>query len=749
MGSGTLALFLCSPALMPAPAAAAASPETLKEVIVTAQKRKQNLQDVGVSVSAVAGSRLQALGINNAEDLSHAVPGLQLNSASGGDYGGSLTVRGIATSDYSPQQESPNSLYLDDVYVSAPNAQTGILFDVDQIEVLKGVQGTLFGRNSTGGLVNILSNQPTTDLDGYAAVTGGSFDEARFDGAIGGPITSWMQGRLALTTQDSQGYDQDRLAGYPNLNSINFRGVRGQLKFEFTDNLTGVASLYYIHDNNREGFYVHYSTYYDPADFGRPAYLPANINAWGTCPGCDLQGYLSPYGTQLIGLINHIGFLHRDFVMPTFRLIWNLPDGATVTSITNFSGLHFSYDESCSGAPQLTCQDPYRQDLKQWSQELRLAKSTDRLSWVTGIYGLYITQKNFGSFYEPYYDGTPFAFDAFNNISQQTKTGAAFGQIEYRLTSHWRPTFGLRINHDRKVFSSQAYYNQAGNYVQDFIYNPPLLVSNFSTATVGGAAIESETDWTGKAQMDYIWNPNLLTYASVSRGVKGAGFNANPSGSIANANMPFAPEHVIDYELGEKWTGLERRLRVNGAAFYYDYHNYQAYQYLNGITPFTSNDLARFIGAEMEVDAAPINGLVLQAGITGLSTRVFNVGTAQLGLVDQQAPNAPKWSANAIARYSWTVGAGSLTVMWSSDYVGSRYYSVDNTPDVYVHSSIGHNASVTYAIRNWQVIAGVTNLLNALRQTTAYDLTSVGGFGTETFMPPRWWTVSVRYQVGD
>ena len=719
--------------------------QELQEVVVTAQKRAEDLQDVGVSIRAVEGPELEALGLNSALDLGHAVTGLQLNSGSGGNAAAELAIRGVATSDFSPQQESPNSLYVDGVYVSAPNSQSGILFDVDRIEVLRGPQGALFGRNSIGGLVDIITRKPTTDFEAYVDVAAGSFGEEKLAAAIGGQITDWMQGRLAVAQQSSRGYDENRLAGFPDLNSINFKGVRGALQFELTDKLTALVSLYFTRDNNVEGFYGHVNTYYDPSVGGRPAPLPPDLNAWGTGPGLDLQGYRSPYAPSTIGEVGYIGHLYRDFLAPTLRLDWALPSGATVTSLTNFSHLYFDYDESCSGAPQTTCRDPYHQTLTQWSEELRVSKATPEIFWVAGLYGLYISQKDRGAFYEPYYSGTPFAFGSYNDIYQKVNSAAVFGQVEYLFSPHWRATLGARISYDEKDFSSQTYYTEDGNGVsQYFAYNPPLLVADFSQATVGDLATRTETDWSGKTQLDYIPSGNALLYLGINRGVKAAGFNANISGLIANRNIPFSPEHALEYELGAKITTLDNRLRVNGAAFYYDYHDYQAYQ-LIGVEPYTSNNQARFAGAELEVQAAPMAGLELQLGVIGLSTEVFGVHTAQLGVLDQQATDAPKWSGNALVSYSWRVGEGTFSALWSSDYVGGRYHSVDNTPSVYVASSIGHSASLRYSMKHWQLTVGVTNLTNAVRQTTAYDLTQFG-YAIQTYQPPRWWTVSFRYE---
>jgi iron complex outermembrane recepter protein len=732
---------------LPARADTASEPK-LHEIIITAQKRAQNIQNVGISILSQSGATLQNLGVHELHDLSQAFSGVQLYSFSGGDYGAGLTIRGIGTSDFSPQQESPDSFYMDDVYISSIFGQTGITFDVDRIEVDEGVQGTLFGRNSIGGLVNVITRGPSKTFDAYAQLTTGSFNEAKFEGAVGGPITSRIQGRIAVATQNNQGYDKNLLPGYPNLNSINFRGVRGQLQFEPTDDLTGLLGLYYIHDNNREGFYAHINTYYDPDDEGRPAPLPPDINAWGTGAGLDLQGYRFPGPPGPEGEINHIGFLRRDFVMPTLRFNWHLPGGEAVTSISAFEGLHINYDESCSGAPQFTCHDPYRQDLHQWSEELRLSNTTPRMSWVTGLYWLYIGQKDQGSYNEPYYSGTPFAFSATNYIYQRVTTDAVFGQLEYRLTQHWRPTVGVRVERDVKYFSSQRYWFEVGNGVTDTVYSPPLLVADFSKATVGGLTLDTENNWTGKIGMDYVWNPDLLLYASIARGVRQGGFNADITGELANSSIPFKPSHVLDYELGEKWQGLDDRVRLNSDAFYYDYADYQAYQLLTGVATFTSDARARFYGVEFSVDALPVSRLDLHLGALGLDSRVFNVHTAEIGIVDQLPAQTPKWNATASVAYSWSVGKGVLSAAWSSSYVGGRFFSVDNTPDVYVHSFINHNVHLTYSLARWSLIGGVDNLTNKAEQTAAYDETALG-YAIQAYLPPRWWTLSVRYEVGE
>jgi iron complex outermembrane receptor protein len=418
-------------------------------------------------------------------------------------------------------------------------------------------------------------------------------------------------------------------------------------------------------------------------------------------------------------------------------LEWDLGGATTLTSISNYTKFLFNYEESCSGAPQFTCNDPYAQDLSQWSQEVRLAGASGPLTWVIGVYALGINQDDVSEYFSPYYLGTPFATSTVNPIHQALHSEALFGQGEYLFTPNWRGTLGLRGTHDEKEFSEQTY---------DTLNGQDLLLSNFSSATVGDLATENNTYLTGKAEMDYILSQNSLLYASVSRGAKGAGFNANEFGANPNNLIPFRGEHMLAYEVGEKLTLLENRVTLNSALFYYDYKDFQTFQYRgNGPNPFVSNDDARFMGGEVELVARPMRGLDIHAALSGLSTVVYDVNTAEIGVVNQQAQDAPKWSGNGLVRYSWPIGGGAASAMWSGDFISGRFHSVDNTPSVYVHGSSGQNVRVGFAQGHWDYGAYVNNVFNNIRQTGAYDLTGSYGYTITTFMPPRWWGVTVRY----
>jgi len=475
---------------------------------------------------------------------------------------------------------------------------------------------------------------------------------------------------------------------------------------------------------------------------GRPTPLPITLDSWGTGPGNDAVGYRSPYtGTE--GEL-FVGSLQRGIMSPTLRLTADF-GSATLTSITNYTNLKFNYAESCAGAPLDTCRDPIKQDLQQWSEELRLNGSAGPITWVGGLYALHINQHNRTAHSAPLFSGTPFAYDSFDLVHQSTKSIAGFGQVEYQFSPRWRGTLGLRVTNDRKTFASLTYLNEAGDFVaNDAVFNPPALIAQFDQSTVGNLAKQTNTGWSGKVQVDYLMSTDGLLYASVSRGIKGAGFNSKTLGAADPATIPFRGEHMTAYELGEKMEILNHRVRINSSVFYYDYKDFQAFQFV-GIAPYIDNRDAHFSGGELEIDARPARGLELRAATAYLSTRVIDVQTAQIGIVDQQASDAPRWSGNGLAQYSWQAGPGEASVRWSVDYIAGRFHSVDNTSAVDIPASASNNVRLGYAVGKWDLSVYCNNIFDRARQTGAYDLTSSAGYSTHTYLAPRWWGVTVRY----
>ena len=260
------------------------------EIVVTAQKRTQSAQAIGVAVSALGKDSLAALGRQDISALATQVPGLQVNQ-----YSPTVTVfniRGVSQNDFADSQEAPIAFYNDEVYISALGAIAGMTYDLERIEVLRGPQGTLFGRNATGGLVQIVSAKPTDHLDGFVTATVGSYGQIATEGAIGGPLSDTLRARLSFTTNHGGDYIKNRVG--KDLGGAKFYAGRLQLAGDVGDRgkfTIKVQALRNDHDR-QGGIYSHAAAI--PNALGLGTFIGANENPWSTCNGCDALGYGEP-----------------------------------------------------------------------------------------------------------------------------------------------------------------------------------------------------------------------------------------------------------------------------------------------------------------------------------------------------------------------------------------------------------------------------------------------------------------------
>jgi iron complex outermembrane recepter protein len=719
----------------------------LEEVVVTAQRREQRLQDVGVSVTAVTGEVARELGVFDSKDIARIAPGVIFDSTAGGAINSNLTIRGVSQSDFSANQESPNSIYIDDVYVSSSSAAAFQLYDVARIEVLRGPQGTLFGRASSGGLVNFISNRPTAETSGYAEVGVGSFSGYYGEAAIGGSLTDNIRGRLSGRIERADGWFENKAAGGENAFETNQYGLRGQLEADLSDVLTARLSISFDKSPRyNAGIYKTDNAYVN--DAGIPAPLPATLDFYGTGPGNDFTGYRNPFSDKQTGNFNNVGFFENQKVSPTLFLDWKL-GSASISSITNFTAFEFKYNEDCDGGPTDFCNFPITQNLDQFSEEVRATGGTDRLTWTTGLYYLNVDQDAAQNFSFPALSGTDFAFSDANPVHQKLTSLAAFGQLEYKLTDTLTGTVGLRYTHDKKTFESQVFFLELGNGYSggtgSEIFSPPLLVYDFNKASVGDLASSSEGMWSGKVQLDYRPADAALYYVSVSRGVKGAGFNTNVSGNLTNDETPFDSENVIAYEAGAKLEFLDHRLRVNSSIYFYDYSAFQGFAF-NGLQGVVGNYDGTFKGGELELTAAPGAGWMFGLSASYMDSLLKDIPTVYSGIRDQQSILAPKWTSNGYIRKTLDLGSGRLGLQWSFDYLADRYASIENTFGTFVPGSFLHNARVSYELpeSGVEVAAWVNNIADAERMNFSFDLIASTGSLLQSYAKPRMYGLSIR-----
>ena len=698
------------------------------EIVVTAQKRKQNVQDIGLSVSALGAENLAALGRQDVTALAAQVPSLQVNQ-----YAPTVTVfniRGVAQNDFADSQEAPIAFYSDEVYISALGAISGMTFDLERIEVLRGPQGTLFGRNATGGLVQIISARPTDRFEAFVTGTVGSYGQVATEGAISGPITDRIRGRLSFTTNNGGDYITNRVG--PDIGGAKFYAGRAQLAIDVgSSGKLNLKAQVLRNDNDRQAnLYSHVSAI--PNAQGLGEYIPRNENPWGTCPGCDANGYVEPDNDPFTVSYNapiYFGRTHWDFAA---RYEQDLGGNTTLTSITDFQRLIKRYGDDSDTTPTTLFHYTTYQNLSQFSQELRLAGDAGRMHWMVGGYGIRIRSRN-----NYRTDATgDFALDEVYGGKLNTDSLAIFSQLEYKLTDKLTVIGGLRYSWDWKTYNFTHY----DNGVPDLVFNkttfPDLARNDFDS-------------YSGKFEIDYKPTPDVLLYASVNRGIKSGGFGTPAIPPIDPTTIPFKGEILTNYEGGLKLTMFDRTTHLNLSGFYYNYQNYQSFE-LSGLSLVIRNKHAFAKGLEVEFNSRPIDGLYLQANATLMDSKVKKVVLPSGDVVDRRMAQAPKFSASALVRYEFDAGPGKLALQTNWKYNSGQFFSTFNAPVDLQKRYIVGDARISYAFANAPVeVAFFANNLTDKRYIIYnLDLSGPLGLTQQTFARPRWLggSVTIRFQ---
>jgi iron complex outermembrane receptor protein len=736
-------------ALLPASQTGHAQSErlVLEEITVTAQRREQSLQEVGVSATAISGQRIRDQGITDATKIGSVVPGVEFVTTSGGSTFGTMSVRGVAQSDYSSNQESPNAIYFDEVYLASNAASTFATYDLERIEVLRGPQGTLFGRNSTGGLAHFVSAKPTEEFEGYSELGAGEYGQYWLEGAISGPISDRVRGRIAGRWEQADGYWENRAPGGEDSFETDSRGIRGHLELDVTEDLLARLSLGYDErPKSRAGTYNGLNFYVD--DRGLPAPQPSDLDAYGAGPGANAFGYRYEHGKGPKGAFNDGGFLESDNLLSTLMLQWSHEE-LTVTALSNYTDFNFDYLDDCDASPIDFCRSGGPLGLSQWSQEIHVTADSGPVVWTAGVYYLDIDVDATQTFFFPLLSGSDFAFDDFNTMEQDTTSWATFGQVEWSFAEAFRLIAGIRFTKDEKTVDSKVYFRELGNGYSggtgSTVFVDPLLVYDFSEATAGGLAEQEDDLWSGKLQLEYTASDSALLYAGLSRGVKGAGFNTNLGAGLTFEETSFSDESLLAYEVGGKFDLRDGSLRLNTSLFYYDYSDYQGFAY-NGIQGVVSNYDGRMWGGEIEIEERLPFDVLLSLGVAYVDTELEDVPNAYRGVGDAETVLAPEWTVNGMVQKSIELDSGSLLLQWAFDYVDDYYASVENSAATAVEDSLVHNASITWEIESSGISmkAFVNNVTGEDRQTFRYDLISTGGYVGDQYTPSRWAGVSVR-----
>jgi iron complex outermembrane receptor protein len=765
----------------------------LEEIIVTAQRREQNLQDVGIAVSAISSADLSDLGVVSATDITKSMPAVVLTQPNG-PSSFSLAIRGVVQNDFADHQESPAAIYVDDVYVSQMVGLAFSVFDLDRVEVLRGPQGTLFGKNATGGLANYITRKPTDQPGGYLDTTFGERNLVRVEGAINGPISSSVDGRFSFQSNHYDPLFHNLYGGASDAENGNDWAMRAQLLFKLPDNSQLLVSGRYARQDVHAGSWEEYTTL--PISTGYDALAGPNDNPYGTCPGCNASGLTSSGPFVIRDSIS--GYTREKATGLSARYTQDLGGGMALTVIGDYSTWRKDYQEDSDASPITLFQFFNGSNVGQQSLEARLNGGDKKLNWTGGVYGLringdyyegwegpaFFTAQEFSSPTNPntlnYGVAYSFPLDGawpigtapyWNDMVQAppnatlappgsipatrspysllTKSYAGFAQVEYRFTDLVGLTVGGRVTSDKKDYEftwiPYLYFPRSpAGQVTTLTQTTSMVLHNYANS-------RSDTLYSGKAQLDFHLAPGVLTYVSYNRGVKGGGFTAPLFPVFINdlTALAFKPETLTSYEVGVKSEFLDHKLRLNGAAYYYDYKDYQALIYTVSLEQLIVNADATHKGAEAELEWAPVEAWRFDAGLSYVDAIVKDVDTRGTGVKGDYVPgNAPKWTANAMARYTFPLGTGQLALQADGNYLSSFWFNLSDNPAVRQGGYSLANARVTYtpAGGKFEIGASIENLANKHYGTMGFDNTSINGLAQVYPGMPRWVKAHVNYR---
>ncbi len=769
----------------------------LEEVVVTAQKRAQEAQDVGIAISAFTGAQMEALGVEQSFDIAAFTPGVHISGNLAGQNT-QFTIRGVTQNDFNDIVEAPNAVYLDEGYLAVAQAQTFAVFDIDRVEILKGPQGTLFGRNATGGLVHYISRKPTFDgVHGFLDVTYGEFDsgananQVTLEGAVGGPFSETVAGRVAFLYNQHDGYLNNiyplaAVGGSPgpgagaDMGDDDTLAVRGTLMFRPSEDVavtlsanvanSDVATGPYqskptigVFDSNNELINVidvgpnetRASIAGDGSDFGADVDNNGTFgDFFGRPPGADFFGYIDPDGEDFdtSGDFAFEDQGHVDTWGINGRIEWTLANGATVTSVTDFKDYDKLLFIDVDSAPANQSANYAALDATSFTQEIRVNGETENMRWLAGFYYLNIDSESDNGLKFPVGSVVPGApFDLGSDARLKTDSYSLFGQVERDLNERLILIAGARLILEEKDYHfEQNIYGTADS--RQIHQGAPFLIGPrfgpngpepFDDKT-------SDTLFAGKLQLDYRASENLLLYGGINRGVKAGSFNAQLAGGlpVPTTAIPYDEEELTSLEGGFKASIWDGRARFNGSVFYYDYKDYQAFLF-TGVSGVVINADADNFGVELELQASPTDGLDFLLAAAWFDATVKDVPLRVDGPIirDVDPTYAPEFQVTGLIRYQWPAFGGTMSIAGDASYSDEYFYNLRNFDADKFDDYIMVNARLGWVSpsEQWEAALKVNNLTDERVGIQGFDLATLCGCNEISFQPPRWWGLSLRY----
>ena len=673
------------------PANEQAAPNTtggLEEIIVTAQRREENLQKVPLAIQVISPTVIASAGVYTTVDLQKVSPGLVIRNsmASFNPY-----LRGIGTA--GANSEQPTALYIDGIYIAQPKEGVKDLADIENVAVLKGPQGTLFGRNATAGVIQITTRKPTQQFRGDLSASYDTYETFRGSAYVSGGLADNLAGSLSIGYQKSgQGYGRNLLLGTDNSKILGRFSARTKLVWE-----SGGTSVQLMGDyfNNRDTFGGHYQSYRDA-----PQQIPfANPKRVYDTRAADPTFNRVRGGGAGLVVRQDLGFADLVSITSARRIRWTGQfdaNGLPIRTITPIGIVH-AHNET---------------------QELQLIsdKNPD-LVWATGAYYFRNYQKtdpytrNFGAVFAPLPTST---VKSDTVAAEKTESLAPYAQATYAFLPDTRLTLGARYTWERRHYDATV-----------------LATTNAGTQTLSApfSGQLTERQWTYRAALDHQVAQGILAYVSYNKGFKSGGFNLNtPTRNPATGRTkPYLGEKLDAFQGGLKTTLFDNRLRLNGEAFYYKYSNLQVAQFINSLQTITNAAKARLYGLDLDAEARIADGLTVTASLELLNAEFTSYPNAPCftpnpaggfracppqDLKGKDLPLAPKVNATITIDYKRPVSFGVLSANTSLTHTGRYFLEADNYMQQSSYDLLTATLGWSPESENFRISVWGRNLLN-------------------------------------
>jgi iron complex outermembrane receptor protein len=679
----------------------------LEDIVVTAQRRKERLQDVPLAVTALSAQTLATGGVTTTQDLNLKVPGLNFTSVAGFSL---PRIRGVGSTSSSAGNENEVATYVDGVYIAASSSALLSFNNISGVAVLKGPQGTLFGRNATGGVIQVTTRDPSQNLSGEAHAKIGNYKTIGGDFYLTGGVASNVAADISLYYNNQMDGFGRNLFSQNDVNKYREFAVRSKIKIDLDEATTVTLSGDYSNARNL-------IPAYRPVDGS----IPFNGRRF-TGSTYDINSNVDPYSTNKQGggsvTISH------DF------------GSVNLLSITAYRKTDFFAAVDSDKTPQAFLDLNLIETDKQFTQEVQLlSKASSRFKWVLGAF-YYNAQTDFAS--RLIFPGVRTIYTA---IKQKPESVAGFAQGTYALTDKLNATVGLRYTYEKRLFASGgSVFNAAGALVAPQAGN----TASFNTKKL-----------TWRFAVDYHFDKDVLGYISYNRGFKSGGYN---SGLAA---IPYAGEQLDAYEVGIKGDFLDKTLRVNLGGFYYDYKNIQAISYINSVANIFNAASAKIYGVDADITIAPVRNLTVTLGGSLIHDRfgTFNNAVVSVPLVPNgttvlggnsitqgsatgnRLPMTPDWTVNLGVNYIVPLPSGRMIFDANYYHNNGWYGEVDNRLRQKAYNVV--NSSITWEVDTNAKLSLSIWGKNLTREVYAYTLVSGATNDAIMLAPPRTFGASV------